>query len=1180
MDLERLTADPALEAQVSRILQNAPPSTASLASAAMCKRLVQFAGQSPTLAHFESVCRTFGRFDTTALASVYSAAHPRKQSSDATTSGGLIFAPAKDKRTDNEPKGSVLGLDRRAAELRERAVKSMGRTTTPDAAEGGAPRFRQPHVPAHLRQRRADTPSNPGGVSEEARRRLDERRRRTNRYERAGEYASSGGEHRRERDVHGGRRERGYRWRSRSPRSRSRDRSASTVRSRDRSTVRSHDRSTVRSRDSNTKRSQWDTPTPMRRDGGARSAWDEPTPRRPTERPPSSAGDSPSRAADRREWESAQQQLDRDWYGLDEGGAVDETAHNPFADYAEHDAQLEAKRRVQHTQRMTARQKQYSRDNEMWVANRLLQSGIVQAAGADSDDDDDAARVHLLVHDLKPPFLEGSVLTRQLDPVKTVVDPTSDLAVLARKGSALVREQREKRERMKATRDAVNMAGTTLGNVMGMAGDDDDDNADGQPAAASEAAPTEGASEFSQTRTIREQREYLPAFACRADLLRVISENQVTIVVGETGSGKTTQLAQYLHEAGYTAHGMIGCTQPRRVAAMSVAKRVAEEMAVPLGEQVGYAIRFEDCTSPQTRLKYMTDGVLLRETLTRRDLEQYAAIIMDEAHERTLNTDVLLGLLKQIVAARRDLKLIVTSATMNAQRFADFFGNAPVFTIPGRTFPVDVMFSKTPCDDYVDSAVRQTLTIHLSQTAGDILVFMTGQEDVEVCCETIRERLAAIDGAQPLAVLPIYSQLPADLQARIFERSPTRKVVVATNIAETSLTVDGVKYVVDSGYYKLKVYNPRIGMDSLQITPISQANANQRSGRAGRTGPGVAYRLYTERAFKHEMYPSPIPEIQRTNLAYVVMLLKSIGVDRLLDFDFLDPPPQDTIKTSMYQLWTLGALDNSGHITALGRSMVELPLDPAPAKMLVSAYRLGCAAEVVTIVSMLAVPSVFYRPKERLDESDAAREKFFVPESDHLTLLNVYNQWRSNGCRDAWCVRHFVHAKSMRKAREVREQLVDILQSTLKVELSSAGANWDIVRQCVCSAYFHQAARSKSLGEYTNMRTGMPCHLHPTSALYGMGFTPDYIVYHELVYTSKEYMQCVTAVDPRWLAEMGPMFFSVREAGASRQQHTDARMAKMASEFQLAQEEDEARAEAQRLRTQSRINRSTIVTPG
>ncbi|KAJ1988748.1 Pre-mRNA-splicing factor ATP-dependent RNA helicase PRP16 [Coemansia spiralis] len=1299
MDLEKQEINAKLVDDISKILKRASGATAQLATDVVCRRLAQFGSKATSLQQFENACKMFGRFDSNALEATYSAilAHQKhKNASNLTKSvfgnmttaeaasatqsatlissddqqpgGGLVYVPKskrhqqQQQKIDNDPaastgsglqygveKGkSALGLDKLAAKLREEAVKSMNKNQMSFAEQDEQEEdisnqkatFRQPHIPANLRQRRADTPSDPGGVSSSAQQRLEDHRRRLSRLEgsRKGglSYESGGRGHGR----HQPRSRSRSRSRSKSPRRNNRDgRSSHQSRSRNGSSRRYSEHSTDSHphdrRVAGSTRGRWDAMTPVSLHGeesdrfetgsrsirsgnrpvsSRRSGWDEPTPRhRQIDTPrwrQSTIMQGSTNGADRRDgevvedrgdWDTTQRQLDRDWYNIDESGGAVDNAHNPFADYVEHDNKLEAKLIGQQAKRMNARQMQYSKDNELWINSRLMQSGIVQAASADEDDDDaDKNRIHLLVHDLKPPFLDGTVLTKQLDPVKTVVDPTSDLAVFARKGSALVRELREKRERMKATRDAVNMAGTMLGNVMGVTTEDSDhhkfdDNKeehnqhdqyqpthsqqDEQVTAAENCVS--GSSEFSRTRSIREQREYLPAFACRSDLLRVISDNQVTVVVGETGSGKTTQLAQYLHEAGYTKFGMVGCTQPRRVAAMSVAKRVAEEMDVKLGEEVGYAIRFEDCTSKQTKLKYMTDGVLLRETLTKRDLGQYSAIIMDEAHERTLNTDVLLGLLKQIVATRRDLKLIVTSATMNAQRFADFFGNAPVFTIPGRTFPVDIMFSKSACEDYVDSAVRQVLTIHLSQSDGDILVFMAGQEDIEACCETVRERLAVIDGAKPLNVLPIYSQLPADLQAKIFEPSPVRKVVVATNIAETSLTVDGVKYVVDSGYYKLKVYNPRIGMDSLQVTPISQASANQRSGRAGRTGPGIAYRLYTERAFKHEMYPSPIPEIQRTNLSYVVILLKSIGVDNLLDFDFLDPPPQDTIKTSMYQLWTLGSLDNTGHITQLGRKMVELPLDPAPAKMLVTAHILGCTAEVVTIVSMLAVPSVFYRPKERLDESDAAREKFFVPESDHLTLLNAYNQWRSNGYRDSWCTRHFIHSKSMRKAREVREQLVDILQGTLKLELKSAGANWDIIRQCICSAYFHQAARTKSLGEYTNLRTGMPCHVHPTSALYGMGYTPDYIVYHELVYTSKEYMQCVTAVDPKWLAEMGPMFFSLREAGASRKKHADIHMAKMESEFQQAQQQEEAaKAELERRRVLSRTSRSNIVTPG
>jgi pre-mRNA-splicing factor ATP-dependent RNA helicase DHX38/PRP16 len=392
---------------------------------------------------------------------------------------------------------------------------------------------------------------------------------------------------------------------------------------------------------------------------------------------------------------------------------------------------------------------------------------------------------------------------------------------------------------------------------------------------------------------------------------------------------------------------------------------------------------------------------------------------------------------------------------------------------------------------------------------------MTGQEDIEVTCQVMNERLQELNDPPPLAVLPMYSQLPADLQTKIFERAQenARKVVVSTNIAETSLTVDGIIYVVDTGYCKMKVYNPKIGMDALQITPVSQANANQRSGRAGRTGPGTCYRLYTETAFRHEMFENNIPEIQRTNLSNVVLLLKSLQVKNLLDFDFMDPPPQETILNSMYQLWIVGALDNTGELTDIGRQMVEFPLDPSLSKMLISSKDFDCSEEILTIVSMLSVPSVFYRPKERAEESDAARERFFVGESDHLTLLHVYQQWKSNGHRDSWCLQHFVHPKAMRKAREIRTQLIDIM-NIQKFPLISCGTDWDIIRKCICAAYFHQAAKLKGISEYVNMRTGMPCHLHPTSALYGRGFTPDYIVYHELVMTSKEYMQCVTAVDP------------------------------------------------------------------
>lgn len=843
--------------------------------------------------------------------------------------------------------------------------------------------------------------------------------------------------------------------------------------------------------------------------------------------------------------------LDRDWYGGDEFGshAFGDEAHNPFAYYetAGFDGKAEESAKAEKmTSRFDARQEQRRKDNDAWETNRMLVSGVAQRRDMAADfDDDDSTRVHLLVHDLRPPFLDGrTIFTKQLEPVPAVRDYQSDMAVFSRKGSKVVKETRQQRERQKQAKDATSLTGTALGNIMGAKGEDGDSalptavendapDAKGNKFSKHMKADEGGSSDFSRTKTLREQREYLPAFAVREDLMRVVRENQVTIVIGETGSGKTTQLTQFLYEDGYGKHGMIACTQPRRVAAMSVAKRVAEEMEVELGSTVGYSIRFEDETTKDTIIKYMTDGILLQESLGEKDLDRYSCIIMDEAHERALNTDILLGLFKKILQRRRDLKLIVTSATMNAKRFSDFFGGAPEFTIPGRTFPVDVMYHRSPVEDYVDQAVQQVLAIHVSMDPGDILVFMTGQEDIEVTCELVQKRLDALNDPPKLLILPIYSQMPADLQAKIFDKAApgVRKVIVATNIAETSLTVDGIKYVVDAGYSKMKVYNPKMGMDTLQITPISQANGSQRSGRAGRTGPGKAFRLYTEKAFKEELYLQTIPEIQRTNLANTVLMLKCLGVKNLMEFDFMDPPPQETIATSMFDLWALGALDNLGELTNRGRKMSSYPMDPSMAKLLVTAEEYGCSEEMITIVSMLSVPNVFYRPKERQDEADTQREKFWVHESDHLTYLQVYSAWKANGFSDSWCIKHFLHSKSLRRAKETRDQLMDIARMQ-KMNIVSCGMDWDVIRKCICSGYYHQAAKYRGSGEYVNLRTNLPVQLHPTSSLYA-GHPPDYIVYHELILTSKVYVSTVTAVDPHWLADLGGVFYSVKEKGYS-----------------------------------------------
>uniref|UniRef100_A0A4W5QE41 RNA helicase n=1 Tax=Hucho hucho TaxID=62062 RepID=A0A4W5QE41_9TELE len=612
-------------------------------------------------------------------------------------------------------------------------------------------------------------------------------------------------------------------------------------------------------------------------------------------------------------------------------------------------------------------------------------------------------------------------------------------------------------------------------------------------------------------------------------LLQAVHDNQILIVIGETGSGKTTQITQYLAEAGYTTRGKIGCTQPRRVAAMSVAKRVSEEYGCCLGQEVGYTIRFEDCTSPETVIKYMTDGMLLRECLIDPDLGQYAIIMLDEAHERTIHTDVLFGLLKKTVQKRTDMKLIVTSATLDAVKFSQYFYEAPIFTIPGRTYPVEVLYTKEPETDYLDASLITVMQIHLTEPPGDVLVFLTGQEEIDTACEILYERMKSLGPEVPeLIILPVYSALPSEMQTRIFDPAPpgSRKVVIATNIAETSLTIDGIYYVVDPGFVKQKVYNSKTGIDQLVVTPISQAQAKQRAGRAGRTGPGKTYRLYTERAYRDEMLTTNVPEIQRTNLASTVLSLKAMGINDLLSFDFMDAPPMETLITAMEQLYTLGSLDDEGLLTRLGRRMAEFPLEPMLCKMLIMSVHLGCSEEMLTIVSMLSVQNVFYRPKDKQALADQKKAKFHQAEGDHLTLLAVYNSWKNNKFSNPWCYENFIQARSLRRAQDIRKQMLGIMDRH-KLDVVTCGKATVRVQKAICSGFFRNAAKKDPQEGYRTLIDQQVVYIHPSSALFNR--QPEWVVYHELVLTTKEYMREVTTIDPRWLVEFSPAFFKVSD---------------------------------------------------
>ncbi|KAH8250732.1 hypothetical protein KR038_001464 [Drosophila bunnanda] len=784
---------------------------------------------------------------------------------------------------------------------------------------------------------------------------------------------------------------------------------------------------------------------------------------------------------------------------------------------------------------------------ERWEIKQMISSGVLdrsempdfdEETGLLPKDEDDEADIEIEIVEEEPPFLSGhGRALHDLSPVRIVKNPDGSLAQAAMMQSALSKERRE--QKMLQREQEMEALPTSLNkNWIDPLPEEDSSRSLAANMRGMGAAPAEvpewkkhviggKKSSFGKKTdlTLVEQRQSLPIYKLRDDLIKAVTDNQILIVIGETGSGKTTQITQYLGECGFTARGKIGCTQPRRVAAMSVAKRVAEEYGCRLGQEVGYTIRFEDCTSPETIVKYMTDGMLLRECLMEAELKSYSVIMLDEAHERTIHTDVLFGLLKTAVQKRPELKLIVTSATLDAVKFSQYFFKAPIFTIPGRTFPVEVLYTKEPETDYLDASLITVMQIHLREPPGDILLFLTGQEEIDTACEILYERMKSLGPDVPeLIILPVYSALPSEMQTRIFDPAPagSRKVVIATNIAETSLTIDGIFYVVDPGFVKQKVYNSKTGMDSLVVTPISQAAAKQRAGRAGRTGPGKCYRLYTERAYRDEMLPTPVPEIQRTNLATTVLQLKTMGINDLLHFDFMDAPPVESLVMALEQLHSLSALDDEGLLTRLGRRMAEFPLEPNLSKMLIMSVALQCSDEILTIVSMLSVQNVFYRPKDKQALADQKKAKFNQAEGDHLTLLAVYNSWKNNKFSNAWCYENFVQIRTLKRSQDVRKQLLGIMDRH-KLDVVSAGKNSVRIQKAICSGFFRNAAKKDPQEGYRTLVDSQVVYIHPSSALFNR--QPEWVIYHELVQTTKEYMREVTTIDPKWLVEFAPSFF-------------------------------------------------------
>uniref|UniRef100_A0A8D0PS24 RNA helicase n=1 Tax=Sus scrofa TaxID=9823 RepID=A0A8D0PS24_PIG len=575
---------------------------------------------------------------------------------------------------------------------------------------------------------------------------------------------------------------------------------------------------------------------------------------------------------------------------------------------------------------------------------------------------------------------------------------------------------------------------------------------------------------------VEQQRRSLPIFQARGQLLAQLRNLDSAILIGETGSGKTTQIPQYLYEGGIGRQAVIAVTQPRRVAAISLATRVSDEKRTELGKLVGYTVRFDDVTSDNTKIKFLTDGMLLREAISDSLLRKYSCVILDEAHERTIHTDVLFGVVKAAQRRRKEL------------------GKLPL--------------KEAPCSQ-------------------DILVFLTGQEEIEAMSRTCRDIAKHLpDGCPSMLVLPLYASLPYAQQLRVFQGAPKgcRKVIIATNIAETSITITGIKYVVDTGMVKAKKYNPDSGLEVLAVQRVSKTQAWQRTGRAGREDSGVCYRLYTEDEFE-KFDKMTVPEIQRCNLASVMLQLLAMRVPDVLTFDFMSKPSPEHIQAAIAQLELLGALDRKDDqltLTPMGRKMAAFPLEPRFAKAILLSPTFQCTEEMLTIVSLLSVDSVLYSPPSRRDEVQSARKKFMASEGDHITLLNIYRAFRNTGGNKDWCKENFVNSKNMMLVAEVRAQLRDICLKMSMPILSSRG-DTERIRRCLAHSLFMNSAELQPDGSYATTDTHQPVAIHPSSALFHC--KPACVVYTELLFTNKCYMRDLCVVDAEWLYEAAPDFF-------------------------------------------------------
>jgi ATP-dependent helicase HrpA len=620
--------------------------------------------------------------------------------------------------------------------------------------------------------------------------------------------------------------------------------------------------------------------------------------------------------------------------------------------------------------------------------------------------------------------------------------------------------------------------------------------------------------------------EELPVSAKRADIARAIADNQVVIVCGETGSGKTTQLPKICLELGRGIYGQIGHTQPRRIAARAVASRIAQELRSPPGDTVGFQVRFTDRSSPQNLVKLMTDGILLAETQSDRFLNAYDTLIIDEAHERSLNIDFLLGYAKQLLPKRPDLKLIVTSATIDAEKFSRHFANAPVIEVSGRLYPVDVLYRPFDEDDEdahdidlpeavadaVDDLTRQSRT-------GDVLVFLPGEREIRETAEALRKQHPK--GAE---ILPLYARLSAQEQERVFNAGGARRIVLATNVAETSLTVPGIRYVVDSGLARVNRYSYRNKVEMLQVEKISRASANQRAGRCGRVMDGVCVRLYGEEDFNARSEFTD-PEILRSSLASVILRMQALRLGEVEDFPFVDPPAPKAIADGYQLLTELGAVDESRRLTEVGRQLAKLPIDPRIARMIVAAKEFGCLREILVIASGLSVQDPRERPMDKIEAVNRAHDDFADERSDFLTWLAMWKWFEealkhkeSNRKLVQACHDRFLSYLRLREWRELHGQIAAMVAEMAWRPNETEARHEEIHRALLTGLLGNIGYKSDEAGVYLGAR-GIRFSIHPGSGLKKR--QPKWVMAAELTETTRLFARCVAAIEPDWIEKLG-----------------------------------------------------------